>query len=154
MNCPNCGKKVEDDAIFCSFCATPLNQKQKTVPAPKIFKPMRITAGILTIISACLAIVSGIFYLIAAVVNSYDYYYDAATTVFYLITAIICILAFAFGLTSGIFAIRKKHLPVTVFGMSWLIASGILAYFSSVVLWSAISRSCNNKRSIRSNSKK
>lgn len=129
LNCPNCGKEITIEGIkFCPYCSYELNA---VAPTPthtmKAYKPMRMTAGIMTIIGACLAITAGIFYLIASIA-SFSYYYGGYS-ILYLIFGIFAILAFAFGLTAGIFAVRKRRLPFALFGMSWLIASGILASF-------------------------
>jgi hypothetical protein len=125
LKCPNCGKQIAiEDANFCPYCAKPLKIIQKRTPFPT-------TAGILTIIGSCIAIVMGIIYLVAALFSvgyayGYTYGYFYGLSVYYLITGILGIIAFAFGLTGGIFSLKRKRLAFSIFGMSLLIASGIM----------------------------
>ena len=127
MKCSNCGKQIAiEDANFCPYCAKPLKIIQKRTPFPT-------TAGILTIIGSCVAIAMGIIYLAAALFSyGYAYGYIYGLSVYYLITGIFGIIAFAFGLTGGIFSLKRKRLAFSIFGMSLLIASGIMM---AIPLW-------------------
>lgn len=87
---------------------------------------MRLAAGILTIIGSCFGIIAGLFYLLAFVAQFFSYWYAWMTILIYLIIGVFGILAFAFGLAAGIYALKRSHLSFALFGMSWMIASGIL----------------------------
>jgi hypothetical protein len=143
LNCPNCGKEITIEGIkFCPYCAYAITAiAPKSTHSNKAYKPMRMSAGFMSIIGACIAIAAGILYLTASV----GYFsmristWTMSTSEFrfigliFLILGIIAISAFAFGLIAGIFALKKRRLPFALFGMSWLTASGIL--MSVVYLW-------------------
>jgi hypothetical protein len=90
--------------------------------------PFPSTAGILTIIGSCITItlsillVAGTLYI---VVMGY-FGISPARYLYNLIAGIFGIIAFAFGLTGGIFALRRRRIALSIFGISLLITSGIM----------------------------
>ena len=56
----------------------------------------------------------------------YVYMNNYTINIFFLIAGIFGIIAFAFGLSGGIFSLKRRRLVFSVFGMSLLIASGIM----------------------------
>jgi hypothetical protein len=124
MKCANCGKKAtNEDATFCHFCAKPIKAPQKRTPFPK-------TAGILTITCSFLAVAISTLYLSAAsmslgyrpgYINGFNVYY-----LYYLATGIFGTFSFPFGLASGIFALKRKRLVFSIFGLCLLTACGVM----------------------------
>ena len=131
INCPNCGKEIDIEGVkFCPYCSYALNAPAAARSHPiETHKSMRTASGVMTIVGACLAITAALFYLIASIAGAR---YIGSTFLFYMFNGIFGILAFAFGLTAAIFAVKRRRLSFAVFGMSWLIATGILA---SIPLW-------------------
>ena len=78
------------------------------------------SAGVLTIVGSCLALVIG---LLGLVVSGYAYEYDTAS---YAVMGIFGILAFAFGLTAGILTLKRKVFPLAIIGICFVIVSGIV----------------------------
>ena len=123
MKCSNCGKEVKDEeAIFCPHCAKPIKTViQKHTPLP-------MTAGILTIIAACLIIAMGIVCVVEALTSygqGYGYGYIAGVNIFLWVTGIIGLIAFPTGLVGGIFSLKRRYVAIPIFGISLLITSGI-----------------------------
>jgi hypothetical protein len=76
-----------------------------------------IAAGILTIIAACACLIVGIIGLIVFALSLIPQL---------LIQGVIAVLAFAFGLTSGIMSLKRKHFAMTAFGACLIIVAGFV----------------------------
>jgi hypothetical protein len=75
----------------------------------------------------------GILYIARAFFSyGYGYYFITGFDVYYFITGMLGIIAFAFGLTGGIFSLKRKRIAFSIFGMSLLITSGIMM---TIPLW-------------------
>jgi hypothetical protein len=123
LYCPHCGKEILDEkAVYCPYCAKPL------VLAPQAGVVRKRTgfptaAGILTIIAACISIFIGTVGIID-LGTSFAYYYGFAYAFFFM--GIFGILAFAFGLTGGIFSIKRIHFALSIVGISLVLVSGFV----------------------------
>lgn len=76
-----------------------------------------IAAGILAIIAACACLIVGIIGLIVFVLS---------LTRQLLIQGVIAVLAFAFGLTSGIMSLKRRHFAMTAFGICFIVVAGFV----------------------------
>lgn len=119
MNCPNCGEEVRDeDALFCQYCANRLK-------LPKKRSGFQIAAGVLTIIGACISISIGLLWLVAFAMYFRAYSLSSPTS-YFLVMGIFNIIAFALGLMSGIFTLRRKHFALSMIGVSLVLVSGFV----------------------------
>jgi hypothetical protein len=76
-----------------------------------------IAAGILTIISACTCIVTGIIGLILFAMSSISQF---------LAQGVIAVFAFAFGLASGIMSLKRRYFAMARIGMYIMIVAGLI----------------------------
>jgi len=120
--CSKCGRQVRDnDAVFCPYCATSL----PSAPGPYMKRTgFPVAAGILIIIGACAAVVSGL-------IGIYVYFWYLRSSYYYhyfewFITGFFGILGFAFGLTAGIFSLKRKLFPLSMIGMCLVLISGLV----------------------------
>lgn len=129
MICPSCGKEcLIQDAVYCSYCSKPLKLHKRT--------PLPITAGVLTtlgssivVIAAVMAMISSLFYLVI----SYDFKISISFTSGYLLfIGVLGIIAFAFGLGGGVNIFKRTNIVSSVFGLSLLIASGVMLSVSYI----------------------
>ena len=63
-NCPSCGAQLSDEARFCPYCMTSLNEKKSVAPAPKKRFPFLLfSAGALVLTGAVFAVLAltGVF---------------------------------------------------------------------------------------------
>lgn len=127
--CPRCGKEsLIQDAIYCSYCSKPLKLHKRTA--------LPITAGVLTtlsssivVIAAVMSMFSSLFYLIIG----YDFKISISFTSGYLLfIGILGIIAFAFGLGGGINTFKRTNILSSIFGLSLLIASGVMLSVSYI----------------------
>ena len=104
--------------------------RAKLVKVSQKRTPLPIVAGILTIIGSCLAIAISILYLSAAstsfgyrpgYINGFNAYFE-----YYLATGIFGAISFTFGLASGIFLLRCKRMAFSLFGLTLLLACGVM----------------------------
>ncbi len=115
---------TNEDATFCPYCAKPIKvvvQKKRTA--------FPITAGVLAILSSCVAIGVGILAIYAALTESgYGWGYVNGVNLDYVVIGIFGLLAFSFGLSSGIIALlrNRKYIAFSIFGLSFMTAVGIL----------------------------
>ena len=134
--CPRCGKSIlQDDAVFCPYCAMSLT----AVSAPSVRvkrSGFPVAAGVLTIIGACVAAVSGIVGLIGfytTISYSYYYYYHQYE---WLVMGAFGILGCALGLTGGIFTLMRRRFALCITGMVLIIISGFVTAGAFVlILW-------------------
>ena len=91
--------------------------------------PLPITAGILTIIAACIIIAMGIVCVVEALSSfghGFGYGYIAGVNIFLWVTGIFGLIAFPIGLVGGIFSLRRRYIALPIFGICLLITSGVL----------------------------
>lgn len=115
---------ANEDATFCPYCAKPIK-----VVAQKKRTAFPITAGVLAILSSCVAIGIGILAIYEALTESgYGWGYVNGVNLEYVVIGIFGILAFSFGLSSGIIALlrNRKYIAFSIFGLSFMLAFGIL----------------------------
>jgi len=119
LNCPNCGEQIKDEnALFCPYCANRLHFAKKR-------SGIQIAAGVLTIISACISISVGLIGLVPFVLFfGTSLLYGSISNL--LVMGIFCVFAFAFGLMSGIFTLRRTHFKLSIIGVSLVLASGFV----------------------------
>jgi len=93
-----------------------------------------VAAGVLTIIGACVAAVSGIVGLIGFYTTiSYSYYYHQYE---WLVMGAFGILGCALGLTGGIFTLMRRRFALCITGMVLIIISGFVTAGAFVlILW-------------------
>jgi len=87
-------------------------------------------AGVLTIIAACICIFLGILYMYAYI-EGWDYYRVHPPE--YFLAGIFGLLGFAFGLTGGILALKRRVFPLAMIGMAILTVAGILSFVEPIV---------------------
>jgi len=127
--CPRCGKAIHDDAaVFCPYCSASLIPVSPPVVAVKR-SGFPITSGILTIIAACITIIIGIIGILVFAVDFNNYYYYGPLYQ-WVIIGIFGILGFAFGLTGGIYSLKRKHFAISVVGTSFVLLSGFVTMIS------------------------
>jgi hypothetical protein len=128
LKCPNCGKQVlDEEASFCPYCAKPLKSIQKRTSLPITALP--ITAGILTIIAACIIITIGIICVVEALSSyglGYGYGYIGGVNIFLWVTGIFGIIVFPISLIGSIFSFKRRYIAIPIFGISLLLTSGVL----------------------------
>ncbi|HUW49296.1 MAG TPA: hypothetical protein VMW36_11185 [Patescibacteria group bacterium] len=93
-----------------------------------------VTAGVLTIIGACVAAVSGIVGLIGVytTISSYYYYHQYE----WLVMGVFGILSCALGLTGGIFTLMRRRFVLCMIGMVLIMISGFVTVGAFVlILW-------------------
>ena len=123
MNCTNCGEQIKDEnALFCSYCANRLHFAKKR-------SGLQIAAGVLTIIGACISISVGLIGLVPFVLFFRTPLIYGSIS-YFLAMGIFCVFAFAFGLMSGIFTLRRKHFKLSIIGVSLVLASGFVITMS------------------------
>ena len=127
VNCPKCGKKLPDEAVYCLFCGTSIKKEKKRTGFP-------IAAGVLTIIASCICILVGILFIAAFAVETYGYY-----EVGYLVPGIFALIGFAFGLTAGILTLKRRTFPLAVIGIIFIMISAFLTFipFSEYYPWTS-----------------
>jgi hypothetical protein len=93
-----------------------------------------VAAGVLTIIGACVAAVSGIVGLIGFYTTiSYSYYYHPYES---LVMGVFGILGCALGLTGGIFTLMRRRFVLCMIGMVLIMISGFVTVGAFVlILW-------------------
>lgn len=96
-----------------------------------------IAAGILTIIASSITILMVAAVLVGSAQLSVYSYYQTVYIAGILSVCVWNVLAFSFGLTGGIFSIRRKHFGLSIFGISLLLTSG----FTTIVVFEAIAGS-------------
>ena len=125
--CPKCGRGVHDDsALFCPYCGTEL--MLTSIPAPsKKETGFPIAAGILITVAACISAIVGIIGMIAfegsIVTVSFQSSFSTNYPLFYV--GIFGILGFSFGLTGGIFSLKRKYFALSIIGMYLVFVSGV-----------------------------
>ena len=135
MKCPNCGNDNINESNFCSSCGSSLQKKTK-IP---------LIAGILAIISSCLAFNAGdLLLLIAWIVFN-----ENAETLrlggtraqlfpfpaYVVYVGIFGIAAFVFGLSAGVLLINKKFLRMSMLGLTLLTIFGIVVTMPILGNW-------------------
>jgi len=93
-----------------------------------------VAAGVLTIIGACVAAISGIVGLIGFYTTiSYSYYYHPYES---LVMGAFGILGCALGLTGGIFTLMRRRFELCITGMVLIMISGFVTVGAFVlILW-------------------
>lgn len=100
-------------------------QNQKRAPFP-------LAGGVLTIIGSCFALPAAIL----SIYISYDWgaYGYGAYPAYILFFGIFGLIAFAFGLAAGIMTLKRIHIVFSIFGVSFLLASGVMMIIAVLVL--------------------
>ncbi len=109
---------TEEGALYCPYCGNPLKIVRKRSGFP-------IAGGILTIIASCIAIFYGILGTLSFAISFNQRFPGSVPIVGFLIMGVLGILAFALGLTSGIFALRRKRFALSIAGVCITLVSGI-----------------------------
>ena len=93
-----------------------------------------VAAGVLTIIGACVAAISGILGMIAFYTTiNYSYYYHQYES---LVMGVFGILGCALGLTGGIFTLMRRRFVLCIIGMVLIMISGFVTVGAFVlILW-------------------
>lgn len=131
LKCPNCGNEVSNEnANFCPICGNPLHNAIQSPPLQPTEKQQAkrsgfLTAsGILTIIASSIIMLFGIIYLISGLQYlGYSYYYNYYSDE--LISGIVGVLGFSFGLTAGILTLKRSSKAFAFFGVVFLMVSSI-----------------------------
>jgi hypothetical protein len=84
-----------------------------------------IAGGVLTIIAGCIAIIYGILGTLSFII-SFSLRFTGSVSIYgYLIMGILGLLAFALGLTGGIFALKRRHFPLSMAAVCVVLVSGV-----------------------------
>jgi hypothetical protein len=119
--CPKCGRRVPRGASFCPDCGAPIRKP------PTVTRSGYLTAaGVLTIISACICILLGILYTVVYIDGVYRGYRVHPPE--YFLAGIFGLLGFAYGLTAGILALKRRMFPVAIIGMALVMVAGVLSF--------------------------
>ncbi len=107
---------------------------QKTMPVHTTGFP--VAAGILTIIAASFAIIIAFLAIAQATIYTNSYYYQQNLTylVLPLFAGIWNFIAFALGLTAGLFSLKRKRFMMAIVGISLLIVGGFLSVLQTGTL--------------------
>lgn len=126
--CPNSGRDVRDDAAVSCPCRGTSLLVPPTLTTLMKRTGFPIVAGVLTIISAFVSIIIGILGIIvfwASISSDFNgLYYQ------WLVMGIFAVLAFVFGLTGGIFSIKRRHFALSIIGASLVLVSGFVTLFA------------------------
>ena len=126
--CPKCGRNVRDEAaVFCPYCG----MEMTTISIPTASRQgtgFPIAAGILTIIAACASAVAGIIGMTAfegsiVTVSFVSPSFSANYPLLYV--GMFGILGFSFGLTGGIFSLKREYFAFSIIGMYVIFVSGV-----------------------------
>jgi hypothetical protein len=119
--------------LFCPYCGIGL-AVASAPPPPTKKTGFPIAGGILTIIGSCVAAFIGIFMLIISALQSYSYYYSYNPYLEYLLIGMFGVIGFAFGLTAGIFSLRRRHFAISIIGTSLLMLSGFVTMLAFALM--------------------
>ena len=133
-SCPRCGRSILDDApFFCPYCGVGLAvASAPTPPTKKTGFP--IAGGILAIIGSCIAAFIGILMLMVSAFRSDAYYYAYDPYLRYFFIGFFGVLGFAFGMTGGIFSLKRKHFALSIIGISLLLLSGFVTLLAFALM--------------------
>jgi hypothetical protein len=126
--CPKCERNVRDSAaLFCPYCGTELAPTSVPTPSKKELG-FPIAVGILTIIAACISAITGIIGMIAfegsiVTVGFSNSNFSANYPLFYV--GMFGILGFSFGMTAGVFSLKRKYFDFSMIGMYLVFVSGV-----------------------------
>jgi hypothetical protein len=129
---------VRDDvALFCPYCGTELALPSTPTPSKKD-TGFPIAAGILTMIAASISAIVGLIGM-ASFIGSISYSsfpITAYVAPYYqlLFVGIFSILALAFGLTGGIFSLKRKYFAFSLIGMYIVFVSGVVTMTASALM--------------------
>ena len=144
MICPNCSKEFADeDAVFCPQCGKSLTAKDEI---QRKGTDLVLAAGILSLISASFS--SGLGYISIYKYMSLLSYYGHDILQGFLIMGIFGIVASAFGLTGGIFMLKRNRIKISLLGIILLVVSVVVNYaiiqyyqygFTEILLFAEVS---------------
>jgi hypothetical protein len=119
------GKILDEDALFCPYCARRLS-------AAKNRSGFQISAGILTIVGACISASVGLTGILQFALPFRAFPFSASFfQLFYSLgMSLFCVFSFAFGLMSGIFMLRRTHFMLSILGVGSVLASGTVTIMS------------------------
>lgn len=138
-NCPKCGKEFTPDASFCPNCGAILARYGAERPR----KWGLVTAGgILTIVAACIAGISGVLALWLSLNTLYGGYYLRDLEISFAIQTIafigfFALVGFGFGFAAGIQSLRRKQFARTMVGIMLLMFAGILYFLTFALPYNA-----------------
>jgi hypothetical protein len=127
----------DDSALFCLYCGTPLTLT--SIPAPsKKETGFPIAAGILIIVAACISAIVGIIGMIAFIgsISYSSFAIPSYSAPYYqlLFVGIFGILALAFGLTAGMFSLKRKYFALSIIGMYLVFVSGVVTMIAFALM--------------------
>jgi hypothetical protein len=125
--CTNCGKKLPAEAKFCLNCGKALDTVQPYVRQGR--SGLLTAGGVLTIIGSCVSLIGGLIALaisISTLTIYSSYYNETSGSAILALIGLFGIFGFAFGLTSGIEALRRKQFVISILGVVFLLVAGIL----------------------------
>ncbi|MCZ2809784.1 MAG: zinc-ribbon domain-containing protein [Candidatus Bathyarchaeota archaeon] len=134
-DCPKCGKELAPNASFCPNCGAILARHGAERPR----KWGLVTAGgILTIVAACIAGISGVLALWFSLNTLYGGYYHRVWEIAFVFQTLafigfFALIGFGFGLAAGIQSLWRKQFARTMAGTTLLMLAGIL-YFLTFAL--------------------
>jgi hypothetical protein len=92
---------------------------------------LQVTAAVLTIIGASVSLSIGLLGLVPFVLSlSFRTYSLYGSISYFSIMGIFSVFAFAFGLVSSVFTLRRKHFVLSIIGISLVLASGFMIIMS------------------------
>lgn len=112
--CPKCGKDVSEEDVFCSRCGMRL----KALPIKDV--GFSIAGGVLGIIVASICMFVG---MIGIAYHTIPYF---RPHVGMLLVGPAGLIGLAFGLMGGILVLKRRHVALSVVGISFTTLSGII----------------------------
>jgi hypothetical protein len=129
----------DDAALFCPYCGIELTPTSSMSAPSKKETGFPVAAGILMIVAACTSAIVGIIGMIAFI-GSISYssfaiaYAYSAPYYQLLLVGIFGILGLAFGLTAGIFSLKRKYFALSIVGMYFVFVSGVLTMIAFALM--------------------
>lgn len=99
MNCPTCGKQINENEVYCKNCGSPLTNKQRafaTLPQTKKIRMLKISDYIIMFLISIIPVVNIISFIVwctSPKTNVNKKNYAAAALIFTACAIALCIIA-------------------------------------------------------------
>lgn len=127
ISCPKCGKTIQDDSVYCSYCGHGLKPSAKTI---------QVSAGGTLLIIA--AVASFIFFALSvkALATIYNWYPPETAQAWTPYNQLIAVFTFAglvFGFLAGLLSLARKDYGRTVLLSVLCTVSGLGTFVASII---------------------
>ncbi len=139
MKCPHCGRDVTvEGASFCPYCSKSLFLDTIVTEKKKLFPKI---AGISAILGSVLMLSITIVYLatmsefLGSPFSAHARWFGNSSLLlcycYYLTMVIVGVISSIFGVAGGVFALKKRRKEFSIFGVSFLAASGVALFLGA-----------------------